>query len=141
VLPVFALVPTAVSVLLPVGLATLGNNAAHGFTEILYMFTSTTENNGSAFAGVGGNTYYDLLAGVAMICGRFLFIVPAVALAGSLAGKKSIPATVGTFSTSSPTFVVLLLGVIVIVGALTFFPADALGPVVEHLQMLKGKTF
>jgi len=141
VLPVFALVPTAVSVLLPVGLATLGNNGAHGFSEILYMFASTTENNGSAFAGISGNTYYNLLTGVAMICGRFLFIIPAVALAGSLAGKKSIPATVGTFSTSSPTFVVLLLGVIVIVGALTFFPADALGPIVEHLQMLQGKTF
>ena len=141
VLPVFALVPTAVSVVVPGGLATLGNNAAHGFSEILYMFTSTTENNGSAFAGIGGNTYYDLLTGVAMICGRFLFIVPAVALAGSLAGKKSVPVTVGTFSTSSPTFVVLLLGVILIVGALTFFPADALGPIVEHLQMLKGKTY
>ena len=141
VLPVFALVPTAVSVVVPGGLATLGNNAAHGFSEILYMFTSTTENNGSAFAGIGGNTYYDLLTGVCMICGRFLFIVPAIALAGSLAGKKSVPATVGTFSTSSPTFVVLLLGVILIVGALTFFPADALGPIVEHLQMLKGKTY
>ncbi|MGP6159314.1 MAG: potassium-transporting ATPase subunit KdpA [Vulcanimicrobiaceae bacterium] len=141
VLPVFALVPTAVSVLLPAGLATLGNNGAHGFSEILYMFASTTENNGSAFAGIGGNTYYDLLTGVAMICGRFLFIIPAVALAGSLAGKKSVPATVGTFSTSTPIFVVLLIGVIVIVGALTFFPADALGPIVEHLQMLKGKTF
>ena len=141
VLPVFALVPTAVSVVVPGGLATLSNNAAHGFSEILYMFTSTTENNGSAFAGMGGNTYYDLLTGVCMICGRFLFIVPAIALAGSLAGKKSVPATVGTFSTSSPTFVVLLLGVILIVGALTFFPADALGPIVEHLQMLKGKTY
>ena len=141
VLPVFALVPTAVSVLVPAGLATLGNGAAHGFSEILYTFTSTTENNGSAFAGIGGNTFFDLLTGIAMICGRFLFIVPAVALAGSLAGKKSVPATVGTFSTSSPTFVALLLGVIVIVGALTFFPADALGPIVEHLQMLKGKTF
>ena len=141
VLPVFALVPTAVSVVIPGGLATLSNNAAHGFSEILYMFTSTTENNGSAFAGMGGNTYYDLLTGVCMICGRFLFIVPAIALAGSLAGKKSVPATVGTFSTSSPTFVVLLLGVILIVGALTFFPADALGPIVEHLQMLKGKTY
>jgi K+-transporting ATPase ATPase A chain len=141
VLPVFALVPAAVSVLVPGGLATLGNNAAHGFSEILYMFTSTAENNGSAFAGIGGSSYYNLLTGVVMICGRFLFIIPAVALAGSLAGKKSVPATVGTFSTSSPTFVVLLLGVIVIVGALTFFPADALGPIVEHLQMLKGKTF
>ena len=123
------------------GLSTLVNNGAHGFSEILYMFASTTENNGSAFAGIGGNTYYDLLTGVAMIGGRFLFIVPAVALAGSLAGKKSVPETVGTFSTYSPTFVVLLIGVIIIVGALTFFPADALGPIVDHLQMLKGKTF
>jgi K+-transporting ATPase ATPase A chain len=81
------------------------------------------------------------LTGFIMICGRYLFIVPAVALAGSLAGKKSVPETAGTFTTYSPIFVVLLIGVILIVGALTFFPADALGPIVEHLQMLEGKTF
>jgi K+-transporting ATPase ATPase A chain len=141
VLPLFALVPTAVSVLLPIATGQLGNNGAHGFSEMLYMFTSTTENNGSAFGGVSGNTYLNILTGVVMLCGRFLFIIPAVALAGSLAGKRSVPATLGTFQTNSPIFIVLLLGVIVIVGALTFFPADALGPIVEHLQMLQGKTY
>jgi K+-transporting ATPase ATPase A chain len=141
VLPAFALIGTAVSVLLPVATGQLGNNAAHGFSEMLYMFTSVTENNGSAFGGVSGNTYLNIATGIAMICGRFFFIVPAVALAGSLAGKRSVAETVGTFTTYSPVFVVLLLGVIVIVGALTFVPADALGPIVEHLQMLQGKQF
>jgi K+-transporting ATPase ATPase A chain len=140
VLPVFALVPTAISVLLPAGVATLGNSGAHGFSEVLYMFTSVTENNGSAFAGIGGSTYLNMVTAVVMLCGRFLFIIPAVALAGSLAGKKSVSETVGTFTTYSPIFVGLLLGVIIIVGALTFVPADALGPIVEHLLMLQGKT-
>ncbi len=140
VLPVFGLIGTAVSILLPAGTATLGNAGAHGFSEVLYAFSSTTENNGSAFAGLGGNQYYNIVLGIAMIAGRFLFIIPAVALAGSLAGKTSVPETVGTFTTYSPIFVTLLLGVIVIVGLLTFVPADALGPIVEHLQMLQGKT-
>ncbi len=139
VLPAFALIGTAVSVLLPVATGQLGNNGAHGFSEMLYMFTSVTENNGSAFGGVSGNTYLNIVTGIVMICGRFLFIVPAVALAGSLAGKRSVAETVGTFTTYSPIFVVLLLGVIIIVGALTFVPADALGPIVEHLLMLQGK--
>jgi K+-transporting ATPase ATPase A chain len=139
VLPAFALIGTAVSVLLPVATGQLGNNGAHGFSEMLYMFTSVTENNGSAFGGVSGNTYLNIVTGIVMICGRFLFIVPAVALAGSLAGKRSVAETVGTFTTYSPVFVVLLLGVIIIVGALTFVPADALGPIVEHLLMLQGK--
>ncbi|MBV8365201.1 MAG: potassium-transporting ATPase subunit KdpA [Candidatus Eremiobacteraeota bacterium] len=141
VLPVFALIPTAISVLVPAGTATLGNAGAHGFSELLYGFTSTTENNGSAFAGLGGNTYFNILMGVVMLCGRFLFLIPAVLLAGSLAGKPRAPVTSGTFQTHSPVFVGLLIGVIIIVGALTFFPADALGPIVEHLQMLHGKSF
>ncbi len=141
VLPVFALIPTAISILLPAGTATMGNNGAHGFSEVLYAFSSTAENNGSAFGGLGGNQYYNIVTGIVMICGRFLFIIPAVALAGSLAGKKSVAESVGTFTTYSPIFVALLLGVIVIVGLLTFVPADALGPIVEHLQMLQGKTF
>ena len=141
VLPIFALIPTAISVLVPAGTATLNNGSAHGFSELLYGFTSTTENNGSAFAGLGGNLYFNILMGVVMLCGRFLFLIPAVLLAGSLAGKPRTPATTGTFQTHSPIFVGLLLGVIVIVGALTFFPADALGPIVEHLLMLQGKTF
>jgi K+-transporting ATPase ATPase A chain len=141
VLPVFALVPVAISVLVPAGTATLSNAGAHGFSELLYGFTSTTENNGSAFAGLGGNLYFNILMGIVMLCGRFLFLIPAVLLAGSLAGKPRAPETSGTFQTHSPVFIGLLLGVIIIVGALTFFPADALGPIVEHLQMLQGKSF
>jgi len=141
VLPVFALVPVAISVLVPAGTATLSNTGAHGFSELLYGFTSTTENNGSAFAGLGGNLYFNILMGVVMLFGRFLFLIPAVLLAGSLAGKPRAPVTSGTFQTHSPVFIGLLLGVIIIVGALTFFPADALGPIVEHLQMLQGKSF
>ena len=141
VLPAFCLIPTAISILLPVATAQLGNNGAHGFSEMLYMFTSVTENNGSAFGGVSGNTYLNVVTGIVMLCGRYLFIVPAVILAGSLAGKRSVAETVGTFTTYSPIFVALLLGVIIIVGALTFVPADALGPIVEHLQMLQGKQF
>ena len=138
ILPMFALVPTALSVLLPAGTATLTNTGPHGFSEILYGFTSTTENNGSAFGGLGPNMYFNILMGVVMLCGRFLFLIPALLLAGSMAGKPRAPESVGTFSTRSPIFVGLLIGVIVIVGALTFFPADALGPIVEHLQMLQG---
>jgi len=141
VLPLLALVPSAVSVLLKAGTATLGNNGAHGFSEILYMFSSTTENNGSAFAGIGGNLYLNLVTGGVMLLGRYAFIIPVLALAGSLAGKKSVAETAGTFKTHSPIFVFLLLGVIVIVGLLTFVPADALGPIVEQLQLLQGKTF
>ena len=141
VLPVFALIPTAISVLVPIATGQLNNAGAHGFSEMIYMFSSVTENNGSAFAGVSGNTYLNIMTGIIMLCGRFLFIVPALALAGSLAGKRSVPETVGTFTTYSPIFVALLLGVIVIVGLLTFVPADALGPIVEHLLMLQGKTF
>jgi K+-transporting ATPase ATPase A chain len=105
------------------------------------MFSSTAENNGSAFAGVNGNTFLSVVTGTVMFCGRFLFIIPAVMLAGSLAGKARVPETGGTFTTYSPIFVALLLGVIVIVGLLTFVPADALGPVVEHLLMQQGRTF
>jgi potassium-transporting ATPase potassium-binding subunit len=139
VLPVLALIPTAVSVLVPAGTATLGNSGPHGFSEILYGFTSTTENNGSAFAGLGGNLYFNIVMGCVMLLGRFTFLIPAVLLAGSLAAKTRVPATAGTFTTHSPIFVVLLIGTILIVGALTFFPADALGPIVEHLLMLQGK--
>jgi K+-transporting ATPase ATPase A chain len=141
VLPVFALIPTAFSILLPLATAQLGNAGPHGFSEMLYMFSSTTENNGSAFGGVSGNAFLNVVTGSVMFCGRFLFIVPAVMLAGSLAGKARVPETGGTFTTYSPIFVALLLGVIVIVGLLTFVPADALGPVVEHLLMQQGRTF
>jgi K+-transporting ATPase ATPase A chain len=141
VLPVLALVPTAVSVLVHQGTATLSNSGPHGFSELLYGFTSTTENNGSAFAGLGGNVYFNILMGVVMILGRFTFLIPALLLAGSLAGKVAAPPTAGTFETHTAIFVFLLIGVIIIVGALTFLPADALGPVVEHLLMGQGKLF
>ncbi len=141
VVPVFTLVPTGIASVAKDGLATLSNNGAHGFSEILYAFSSATGNNGSAFGGLSGNTFYDFWTGISMFFGRFAEIVAIVALAGSLAGKKAIATTAGTFTTTSPVFVVLLIGVLLIVGALTFFPADALGPIVEHLQLYQGKTF
>ena len=141
VTPVLSLVPTSVAAVFPAGLATLGNGGPHGFSEILYAFTSTNANNGSAFAGLGSNLFYDLATGVNMIFGRFAVAIPALALAGALAGKKSVPESSGTFTTRSGIFVALLVGVIIIVGALTFVPADSLGPIVEHLLMLQGKTF
>ena len=141
VTPVLCLVPTAVAAVIPAGLATLNNSGPHGFSEILYAFTSTNANNGSAFGGLGPNVFYNLTTGVNMMFGRFAVAIPALALAGALAGKKSVPEGPGTFTTHSPIFVALLIGVIVIVGALTFLPADGLGPIVEHLLLLQGKTF
>jgi K+-transporting ATPase ATPase A chain len=140
VTPVLCLIPTAFASILPVGLATLGNSGPHGFSEILYAYTSTNANNGSAFAGLSPNVFYNLTTGVNMIFGRFIEVIPILALAGALAGKKAVAEGVGTFTTHSPIFVALLIGTIVIVGALTFLPADALGPIVEHLLMLQGKV-
>ncbi len=118
------------------------NSVAHGFSEIFYAAASTTGNNGSAFAGLTGNTpYYNLTLGIGMLIGRFLMIIPLLAIAGSLAKKKAVPESAGTFPTDSATFTVLLIGVIVIVGALTFFPALSLGPIVEYFQMNAGRTF
>jgi K+-transporting ATPase ATPase A chain len=118
----------------------VNNNGAHGFSEILYAYTSGTGNNGSAFAGITANTpFYNITLALAMLIGRFLMIIPLLAIAGSLAAKKPVPATSGTFPTDSGTFVVLLVGVVVIVGALTYFPGLALGPIVEHFQMSGGK--
>jgi K+-transporting ATPase ATPase A chain len=141
VTPVLCLVPTAIAAVLPAGLATLNNGGPHGFSEILYAFTSTNANNGSAFAGLGPSLFYNLMTGVNMMFGRFAVAVPALALAGAMAGKKAVPEGPGTFTTHSGIFVALLIGVIVIVGALTFLPADSLGPIVEHLLVLQGKTF
>ncbi|HEY1977986.1 MAG TPA: potassium-transporting ATPase subunit KdpA [Candidatus Baltobacteraceae bacterium] len=141
VTPVLCLVPTAVAAIIPVGLATLNNGGPHGFSEILYAFTSTNANNGSAFGGLGPNLFYNLVTGMNMMFGRFAVAIPALALAGALAGKKAVPEGPGTFATHSPIFVALLLGVIIIVGALTFLPADSLGPIVEHLLLLQGKTY
>ena len=131
---------TALSVLLPAGKAGPLNPGAHGFSEILYAFTSQFGNNGSAFAGLTGNTvYYNSMGGAAMWVGRYIFVIPLMALAGSLAGKKVVPASRGTFATDTPLFAGLLVGVILIVGALTFFPALSLGPLLEHFQLAAGQ--
>jgi K+-transporting ATPase ATPase A chain len=134
VLPLMYLGWTAVAVVLPPAVASMANAGPHGFTEVLYAYTSQTGNNGSAFAGLTGNTpFYNITGGVAMFVGRFFMIVPAMAIAGSLAGKKSIPPSAGTLPTTGGLFVGLVVGVILIIGGLTFFPALALGPIVEHL--------
>jgi K+-transporting ATPase ATPase A chain len=142
ILPLMYLGWTAVAVVLPSGVAAMNNPGPHGFTEVLYAYTSQTGNNGSAFAGLSGNTmFYNLTGAVAMFIGRFWMIIPAMAIAGSLAAKKSIPPSVGTFPTTGGLFVGLVVGVIVIVGGLTFFPALALGPIVEQLAMNAGTLF
>ena len=127
---------------LPNAVASIANAGPHGFSEVLYAYTSAAANNGSAFGGLTGNTpWYNLTLGIAMLTGRFLVIIPALAIAGSLAAKKTVPASAGSFPTHGGLFVGLLVGVILIVGGLTYFPALALGPVVEHLAMLAGQTF
>jgi K+-transporting ATPase ATPase A chain len=142
VLPLMYLGWTAVGVVYPPGVAAMNNAGPHGFTEVLYAYVSSTGNNGSAFAGLSGNTFfYNLTLASAMFVGRFFMIVPAMAIAGSLAGKKSIPPSVGTFPTTGGLFVGLVVGVIVIIGGLTFFPALALGPIVEHLAMTAGTLY
>jgi K+-transporting ATPase ATPase A chain len=142
ILPFSILGFAAVASVLPTALGSLNNAGAHGFSEILYTFTSGTGNNGSAFAGINANTdFYNTTLGFAMLIGRFLMIVPMLALAGSLVGKKIVPASAGTFPTTGPLWVGLLIGVIVIVSGLIYFPALTLGPVVEHFQMLAGKQF
>jgi K+-transporting ATPase ATPase A chain len=136
------LLGAGVSLVLPVALSSLGNAGPHGLSEILYAFTSAAANNGSAFAGLNANTlYYNLALAVVMLIGRFAVILPALAVAGSLVGKKISPPSPGTFATDTPLFALLLIGVILIVGALTFFPALTLGPIVEHFLMLKGQSF
>jgi K+-transporting ATPase ATPase A chain len=133
---------TAFAAVIPSAVAATANPGPHGFSEILYAYTSQTGNNGSAFAGLSGNTpFYNLTGAVAMLVGRFFMIIPAMAIAGSLAAKKTVPASAGTFPTDGGVFVGLLVGVILIIGGLTFFPALALGPIVEHLAMLAGQTF
>ncbi len=142
VLPLMYLGWTAVAVVLPSAVASMANAGPHGFTEVLYAFTSATGNNGSAFAGLTGNTFfYNLTLASSMFVGRFFMIVPAMALAGSLAGKKSIPPSAGTLPTTGGLFVGLVVGVILIIGGLTFFPALALGPIVEHLASNANTLF
>ncbi|WP_407148141.1 potassium-transporting ATPase subunit KdpA [Bradyrhizobium sp. ORS 86] len=142
VLPLMYLGWTAVAVVLPSAVASMANAGPHGFTEVLYAYTSATGNNGSAFAGLTGNTFfYNLTLASAMFVGRFFMIVPAMAIAGSLVEKKSIPPSAGTFPTTGGLFVGLVVGVILIIGGLTFFPALALGPIVEHLAMTANTLF
>jgi potassium-transporting ATPase potassium-binding subunit len=142
VFPLVILVLTGISVVLPAGLKGLNNSGPHGLSEILYAFTSTPANNGSAFAGLTGSTYYyNTLFGLATLIGRFTMQVPMLAAAGFLAEKRIAPESAGTFPVTTPLFVVLLISVILIVGALTFFPAWSLGPIVEHLLMRAGRLF
>ena len=143
IFPLVILVFAAIAVLAPsFGTSQLANQGPHGLSEIIYTYTSGTGNNGSAFAGISANTYwYNSTIGAAMLIGRFLMIVPMLAVAGNLARKKTVPPSLGTFPVTTPLFTVLLVSVILIVGALTFFPALSLGPIVEHLLMYAGKTF
>ncbi|TXN59172.1 potassium-transporting ATPase subunit KdpA [Methylobacterium sp. WL18] len=141
-LPLMMLGGTALATVLPAGLAGPANAGPHGFTEILYAYTSAAANNGSAFGGLTANTlFYNSTLGLAMLVGRFFVKIPVLAIAGSLAAKKTLPASAGTFPTHGGLFIGLLVGVILIVGGLTFFPSLALGPVVEHLAGAAGQTF
>jgi K+-transporting ATPase ATPase A chain len=142
VFPLVILAFAAWAVVAPYGLSSLANNGPHGLTEILYAFTSAAGNNGSAFAGLNANTgFYNVALGLTMLIGRFWMIVPALAIAGSLSGKKVSPPGPGTFPTDGPLFTFLLVGVLLIVSALTFFPALSLGPIVEHFVAASGKVF
>jgi potassium-transporting ATPase potassium-binding subunit len=141
IFPLVILVFSGWSAVAPYGVSSLNNSGPHGLSEILYAYSSATANNGSAFAGLNANTpWYNVTLGLAMLMGRFLMIVPALAIAGSLVGKKAVPESLGTFPTNGSLFVVLLVGVVLIVGALTFFPALALGPIVEHFLAQAGKV-
>ena len=141
-MPVGILALGCLSAVLPIGLASMQDQGPHGLSELLYAYSSATGNNGSAFAGYGAGTFYqNTMLGICMLLGRYAFIVPMLAVAGSLAAKKQTPPTAGTFPTHTMLFVGLLIGVILIVGGLTFFPALALGPVAEHMAMLQGTTF
>jgi K+-transporting ATPase ATPase A chain len=142
IFPLIILTFTSVSVLHPFGTSGISNPGPHGFTEILYAYTEGAANNGSAFAGLNANTlWYNVTIGLTMLLGRFWMKIPMLAIAGNLVRKKSVPPSLGTFPVTTPLFTVLLIGVILIVGALTFFPALSLGPILEHLLMYAGKTF
>jgi K+-transporting ATPase ATPase A chain len=142
VFPLAILAFSAISVLSSSGTAGITNPGPHGLSQVLYAFTSTAANNGSAFAGLSVNTlYYNTTLGLNTLIGRFLMIIPILGIAGNLARKKYVPPSLGTFPVTTPLFSVLLMGVILIVGALTFFPALSLGPILEHLLMGAGRTF
>ena len=142
VFPLVILAFAAISVVASYGVSSISNPGPHGLSQILYAFVSQAGNNGSAFGGLNGNTnWYNLSGAFTMLIGRFMMIIPMLAIAGNLAQKKYVPPSLGTFPVTTPLFTVLLIGVIVIVGALTFFPALSLGPILEHLLMAAGKTF
>ncbi|GLK80078.1 potassium-transporting ATPase subunit KdpA [Methylopila turkensis] len=142
VLPLFILGFMSIATVAPFGLSSVQDAGPHGFSEIMYLYSSSVGNNGSAFAGFTGNTpWYNITGGVSMLVGRYFMIIPVMAIAGALVAKKTAPASAGTFPTHGGLFVGLLVGVVIIVGGLTFFPALALGPIVEHLAMLAGQTF
>jgi K+-transporting ATPase ATPase A chain len=137
VMPLVVLLLTAIASVTQAGTSSILNPGAHGFSEILYAFTSQANNNGSAFAGLNANTvFYNTTGAIAMLFGRFWIKVPILAIAGSLAKKKIVPPSAGTLPTHKPLFIGWLVAVVIIVGALVFFPADALGPIVEHLKMI-----
>lgn len=142
ILPASILGFSAVASVLPAGTSSILNPGPHGLSEILYAYTSANGNNGSAFAGLSANTpFYNWTLGLSMLIGRFAFVIPVMALAGSLVRKKVVPAGLGTFPTTGPLFVLLLVSVVLIIGALTYFPAYSLGPIVEHLLLFAGKAF
>jgi len=142
IFPLVILVFSAISAVAGFGTSSILNPGPHGLSEILYSFTSQAGNNGSAFAGLTTNTqWYNVAGGFTMLIGRFMMIIPTLAIAGNLAQKKYVPPSLGTFPVTTPLFTLLLIGVIVIVGALTFFPALSLGPILEHLLMMAGKAF
>jgi K+-transporting ATPase ATPase A chain len=142
IFPLVILSGAAWAAVAPDGVSSLGNAGPHGLSEILYAFLSSAGNNGSAFAGLNANTdFWNVVLGLVMLAGRFLMIVPALGIAGSLVAKKVVPAGPGTFPTDGPLFTALLVSVIVIVGALTFFPALCLGPLVEHFLAAAGKVY
>ncbi|MDE2292750.1 MAG: potassium-transporting ATPase subunit KdpA, partial [Elusimicrobia bacterium] len=140
IMPVIVLVPAALAVVSEAAKASLANPGAHGFSEVLYAFSSMGNNNGSAFAGLTANVpFYDILGGIVMLLSRYWIMVPTLAIAGSMSRKKPVPAGEGTLPTHTPLFVALIVAVVLIVGALTFLPALALGPIAEHLMMIGGR--
>jgi len=139
---ILLLILSSVAVSTQAGIVSLGNKGPHGLSEIIYAFASASGNNGSAFAGLNANTvFYNLTTSLAMLIGRFSTIIPALAIAGSLASKKIVPTSIATFPTTSVLFIIMLISVIMVVGALTFFPVFTLGPLIEHLLLTIGKTF
>jgi K+-transporting ATPase ATPase A chain len=140
IVPAIVLIGTSIGVVVEAGKAGMANPGAHGFSEVLYAFSSASNNNGSAFAGLSANTpFYNTALGIAMLTGRYWLAVPVLAIAGALARKKIVPTGAGTLPTHTPLFVGLLIGVVILVGALTYVPALALGPIVEHLILIAAK--